>query len=95
MERIIEYNTEEEEAAADLPEQRPPADWPSRGAITVTDLVVRYRPELEPVLHGLNFEVKSCEKIGVCGRTGRGGGGAWACVAGQELKGGGLGTFVC
>ncbi len=35
-------------------------------------LVVRYRPELDPVLRGLSFKVRGCEKVGVCGRTGCG-----------------------
>jgi ABC-type transport system involved in cytochrome bd biosynthesis fused ATPase/permease subunit len=33
-------------------------------------LQVRYRPELEPVLRGVTFEVKPRQKVGVVGRTG-------------------------
>ncbi len=33
---------------------------------------MRYRPELDPVLRGLSFEVAAREKVGVCGRTGCG-----------------------
>lgn len=36
------------------------------------DLVVRYAPDLDPVLKGLTFSVKPREKIGVVGRTGSG-----------------------
>ena len=37
---------------------RLPDVWPSDGAIDVQSLVVRYRPELDPVLNGLSFSVK-------------------------------------
>ena len=36
------------------------------------DVVLRYRPELPPVLHGLSFEVSPSEKLGIVGRTGAG-----------------------
>ncbi len=35
-----------------------PNVWPSEGAINVQWLVVRYRPELDPVLNGLSFSVR-------------------------------------
>ncbi|GIL43241.1 hypothetical protein Vafri_1038 [Volvox africanus] len=72
VERMVEYNRYNEEAAAVIEGSRPPKSWPSEGAISVKDLYVRYRPELEPVLHGLTFEISGREKIGVCGRTGCG-----------------------
>ncbi|GIL72743.1 hypothetical protein Vretimale_4441 [Volvox reticuliferus] len=72
VERMVEYNRYNEEAPAVIEGSRPPKSWPSEGAISVKDLYVRYRPELEPVLHGLTFEVSGREKIGVCGRTGCG-----------------------
>ena len=37
---------------------RLPEVWPSDGAIDVQSLVVRYRPELDPVLNGLSFSVR-------------------------------------
>lgn len=51
---------------------RPPAGWPTDGCITVTDLVVRYRSDLPPVLKGISFRVQRHEKVGICGRTGSG-----------------------
>ncbi|MEW5309623.1 MAG: hypothetical protein WDW38_001500 [Sanguina aurantia] len=72
VERLIEYNTLDEEALPVIEGSRPPTSWPTAGAIVVSNLEVRYRPELEPVLQGLSFSVRPCEKIGVCGRTGCG-----------------------
>lgn len=37
--------------------RRPPAEWPSLGAIAVRDLEVRYRANLAPVLKGLTFQI--------------------------------------
>lgn len=70
VERMVEYGPEPEEAAAVIPGRRPPASWPSEGGLAVVQLVVRYRPELPPVLRGLTFNVAPREKLGVCGRTG-------------------------
>ena len=36
-------------------------------------LVIRYSRELPPVLHGVLFELKAGEKVGLLGRTGNGG----------------------
>lgn len=40
------------------------------GFITAGQLVVRYQPDLPPMIQGLSFTVKSGGKIGMCGRTG-------------------------
>ncbi|OZJ06265.1 hypothetical protein BZG36_00792 [Bifiguratus adelaidae] len=71
VERIVEYSELEEEAP-EIIEPRPPASWPEEGKIEVKDLQVRYAADLDPVLHGINFSVKSQEKIGIVGRTGSG-----------------------
>ncbi|WPT17490.1 Multidrug resistance-associated protein 1 [Picochlorum sp. SENEW3] len=72
VERLMEYDDEKTEAPAIVPTNRPLPEWPTRGEIQVENLVVRYRPELDPVLHGISFSVKSGEKIGIAGRTGCG-----------------------
>ncbi|KAM3323933.1 ABC transporter C family member 12 isoform X4 [Capsicum chacoense] len=51
---------------------RPPPDWPSLGFIKFEDVVLRYRPGLPPVLHGLSLEISSGQKVGIVGRTGAG-----------------------
>ncbi|KAH7337951.1 P-loop containing nucleoside triphosphate hydrolase protein [Rhizoctonia solani] len=49
-----------------------PAHWPSSGNISVENLTARYSPGGPAVLHGLSFEIKSGECIGIVGRTGSG-----------------------
>ena len=46
--------------------------WVSKGRIEFVDYSVRYRPDTEIVLDGLNLNFRPEEKIGVVGRTGAG-----------------------
>ncbi|CAK5262101.1 unnamed protein product [Mycena citricolor] len=71
LERIKEYSELTPEVSSDC-ELIPPPKWPQQGSIRCENLVVRYRPESPPVLHGLNFDIKPGEKIGIVGRTGSG-----------------------
>ncbi|KDR79985.1 hypothetical protein GALMADRAFT_242167 [Galerina marginata CBS 339.88] len=71
LERVKEY-TDLEREPPEFIEPRPPASWPSQGAIKCEDLVIRYAPELPDVLHRLNFEINPGEKVGILGRTGSG-----------------------
>ncbi|KAG9012453.1 hypothetical protein FRB94_006069 [Tulasnella sp. JGI-2019a] len=52
--------------------RRPPAYWPSSGSIRVEGLSAKYSSDGPEVLHDLNFEIKSGERVGVVGRTGAG-----------------------
>lgn len=72
VERLMEYDSQPPEAPAIIPERRPLPSWPPLGEIHVENLTVRYRPELDPVLHNLSFRVRAREKVGVAGRTGCG-----------------------
>ncbi|KAK7685596.1 hypothetical protein QCA50_011463 [Cerrena zonata] len=71
IERVKEFSEIKREPAEFI-EPRPSSEWPANGEVKVEDLVIRYAPELPPVLHGLNFEVKPGEKVGILGRTGSG-----------------------
>ncbi len=51
---------------------RPVDGWPTEGAITFSDVWMRYRPELDAVLRGVTFRVEAGQKIGIVGRTGSG-----------------------
>ncbi|KAK1686480.1 hypothetical protein QYE76_047328 [Lolium multiflorum] len=60
------------EAHPVIEDNRPPPGWPSSGIIKFEDVVLRYRPELPPVLHGISFIINGSEKVGIVGRTGAG-----------------------
>ena len=49
-----------------------PKQWPLRGSIVAENLVVSYRPGLEPTLKGLSFVIEAGERVGIVGRTGAG-----------------------
>ncbi|KAI9315441.1 P-loop containing nucleoside triphosphate hydrolase protein [Zopfochytrium polystomum] len=60
------------EAPSELPTD-PDASWPSAGAVTISNLEVRYpsRPD-HAVLKEFTIDIKPGEKIGIVGRTGSG-----------------------
>lgn len=68
-ERALEYMQLDTEPATGDPAHE---DWPSFGDIKVINLEVGYAPDLESVLKGVNFHVRSCERIGIVGRRGSG-----------------------
>ncbi|KAF5098737.1 hypothetical protein D0Z00_001896 [Geotrichum galactomycetum] len=72
VERIQEYIENEPENEFVIPDSRPPANWPSRGEIEVTNLSLRYAPDLPRVIEDVTFKVNSFNKIGIVGRTGAG-----------------------
>jgi hypothetical protein len=57
------YEDEGTEAPPVVDDRRPPSDWPSAGVITASDLYVRYREELDPVLKGISFSTGPAEKV--------------------------------
>ncbi|XP_072993744.1 ABC transporter C family member 2-like isoform X1 [Typha latifolia] len=72
VERVGTYIELPSEAPPVIENSRPPPGWPSSGIIKFQDVVLRYRPELPPVLHGISFTIDGSEKIGIVGRTGAG-----------------------
>ncbi|KAI0495107.1 hypothetical protein KFK09_025254 [Dendrobium nobile] len=72
VERVGNYIELPSEAPPVIESKRPPPGWPSSGTIDFQDVVLRYRPELPPVLHGISFRIAASEKIGIVGRTGAG-----------------------
>ncbi|KAL6991616.1 Canalicular multispecific organic anion transporter 1 [Sarracenia purpurea var. burkii] len=72
VERIGTYVDLPSEGPSIIESNRPPPGWPSSGSIKFEDVVLRYRPELPPVLHGLSFTIPPSDKVGIVGRTGAG-----------------------
>lgn len=68
VERVLEYRDLETEEK--IVKKVVDKAWPKEGRIKFIDVVYRYAKEMEPALRGVNFEVNSCEKIGIVGRTG-------------------------
>ena len=75
VERVREYGLhlpQEAERVALPPSSGDGGVWPSRGALTVDNVSVRYRPELPLTLRGVSFALEGGTKLGLCGRTGSG-----------------------
>jgi ABC-type multidrug transport system fused ATPase/permease subunit len=72
VERLAAYWSLPQEAEAKKPDVEPKEDWPNEGALQFKDVWMRYRPELDPVLKGVSFDVSPGDKIGIVGRTGSG-----------------------
>ena len=72
LERNIEYLNLPQEAPAEVPDNRPGSDWPSKGEIQMNRVSMRYRAELPLVLRDITLTIAKGEKVGVVGRTGAG-----------------------
>ncbi|OMP89081.1 ATP-dependent bile acid permease [Diplodia seriata] len=72
VERIKEYLDVEQEAPPIVEDNRPPANWPSRGSVEFIGYSTRYRKDFDYVLKGITFKILPGEKVGVVGRTGAG-----------------------
>lgn len=74
VERLVQFSGDQvpQEKPHEIPENKPPKEWPSPGAIEFNDVQMRYRKEMPLVLKGLTLSVKGGEKIGIVGRTGAG-----------------------
>lgn len=72
VERLKEYLEIEQEPPAEVPETKPLASWPERGEIEVSNVSLRYAPELPRVINNVSFKVESNHKVGIVGRTGAG-----------------------
>jgi len=72
VERVKEYFDVDQEAALIVENNRPPANWPSKGAVEFIGYSTRYRPDFDFVLKNITFRIPAGEKVGVVGRTGAG-----------------------
>ncbi|KAK0851967.1 Transporter of the ATP-binding cassette (ABC) [Friedmanniomyces endolithicus] len=69
VERIKEYLDVEQEAPPIIPENRPEANWPSKGSVEFIGYSTRYRSDFNFVLKRITFRILPGEKVGVVGRT--------------------------
>lgn len=72
MERVKEYLEIDQEAAAVVEDNRPPATWPEGGRVEFEKYTTRYRADLDPVLRNVSVMIQPKEKVGIVGRTGAG-----------------------
>lgn len=71
VERVLEY-TDLPAESQDETKIKTPKNWPADGNIEFRDFELKYSDKGKAVLKGLNFSIKSNEKIGVVGRTAAG-----------------------
>jgi ABC-type multidrug transport system fused ATPase/permease subunit len=50
VERLLTYHALPQEAPPQIPDKKPPPEWPQEGRLAYRDVWLRYRPELDPVL---------------------------------------------
>ncbi|ORX49052.1 hypothetical protein DM01DRAFT_1394384 [Hesseltinella vesiculosa] len=69
IERAAEYMEIDQEH--DPSSLDPPSAWPSKGAIEIENLQVRYAKDLDPVLKGISVSIRAGEKVGItgCGKS--------------------------
>jgi len=77
VERIMAYTTSEhqEQMAPNQPELSQSVQgghWPSKGALSVKQLQLRYRADLDLVLKGVDLDIPGGTRVGIVGRTGSG-----------------------
>ncbi|ODV98301.1 hypothetical protein PACTADRAFT_48088 [Pachysolen tannophilus NRRL Y-2460] len=72
VERLQEYLLIDQEAAETTENDPLPNTWPSKGAIEVRDVSLRYAPDLPRVINNVTFNVEPNSKVGIVGRTGAG-----------------------
>lgn len=75
VERVTEYADLKSEAAllsSSDSENNPPDNWPSKGALKLESVNLRYSDDGDFVLRNLSVSIQAGEKIGIVGRTGAG-----------------------
>jgi ATP-binding cassette subfamily C (CFTR/MRP) protein 1 len=64
VERLLQYNAiEHEQEIASERRVKVSKHWPRYGKVDFKNVVMRYRPELEPALRGVSFSIKSGSKV--------------------------------
>lgn len=66
------YGNTKPEAPFEIPEKKPPAEWPQQGLIKFKNIELKYQKFGISVLKNVNMTIYPMEKIGIVGRTGSG-----------------------
>jgi len=72
LERLLQLLEIPQEPAHELASDPPAGKWPKGGALTFTNVSLRYRPGLPLALCGFTASVAAGENCGIVGRTGAG-----------------------
>lgn len=64
VERIEDYCNLEPEAPM-VTDVKPPKGWPDKGAINITNMNYSHHKNKPVVLHNVNLQIKSEEKVGL------------------------------
>ena len=70
--RVQEFCDIPSEPPQQLENDKNKKGWPNQGKIDMNQVYMKYRPDTDFVIRGLNLNVKPGEKIGCVGRTGAG-----------------------
>lgn len=60
------------ESESQTARKKTPENWPHTGALSFKNVVMKYRPDFDPVLRDVTFDILPKEKVGIVGRTGAG-----------------------
>ncbi|CAL6025662.1 Xenobiotic-transporting_ATPase / Multidrug resistance-associated protein [Hexamita inflata] len=71
IERMVEYQQLEDESVDKAPKVNVPKVENNQG-IAIENLVMKYRPELQPALNGVSIKINPKEHVAIVGRTGSG-----------------------
>jgi ABC-type multidrug transport system fused ATPase/permease subunit len=70
--QLAYYGNIKPEAPFEIPEHKPPAEWPQKGLIKFRKVELKYQKFGVSVLKDINLDIYPGEKIGIVGRTGSG-----------------------
>lgn len=70
--QLVYYGATKPEAPFEIPDKKPPADWPQQGLIKFNDIELKYQKFGVSVLKNVTLTIYPREKIGIVGRTGSG-----------------------
>merc|ERR1719424_2545320 len=65
VERLTTFKELPAEAELTEAEDKPRAEWPTKGEIVFENVTMRYRPELDPVLRGMTFTLSGGSSLGI------------------------------